>query len=128
MKILDVGCGGGLVTERLARLGGTVVGIDPTPEAIDVAQDHLPTHLKDKVQYKNCEVVEVEGTYDLVIASEVLEHVNSPDVFLKQVADRAIPGGSVILTTVNRTIESYLLAIYAAENVLGIVEPGTHNW
>lgn len=128
VRVLDVGCGGGIVSERLGRLGATVLGVDPTPEAIEAANEHLPSYLREKVKYRNCEVSQVEGTFDLVVASEVIEHVSDPKEFLKQVSLRASPGGSVFLSTVNRTIESWLLAIIAAENIIGIVEPGTHSW
>ena len=126
MRILDIGCGGGLISERLGRLGGRVLGIDPTPEAIEVAKAHLPPYLRSRVEYENIELSQVNGTFDLVIASEVIEHVLNPGQFLKDISERA--ESNVFISTVNRTPEAYWVGIWAAENVLGIVEPGTHDF
>jgi polyprenyldihydroxybenzoate methyltransferase / 3-demethylubiquinol 3-O-methyltransferase len=128
LKILDIGCGGGIMTERLGRLGGEVLGIDPSQEAINTALDHLPSNLKSRVSFKNCEIPEVDGKYDIVLASEVIEHVNDPQQFLKDLSEKVNDSGSVFITTVSRNIESWVLGILISEYVLGIVEPGTHKW
>lgn len=128
LNILDIGCGGGLMTERFARLGGNVTGIDPTDEAIITAKNHLPSVLKGKVKYLQCEVSEITEKYDIVIASEVIEHVNDPKKFVSEIAEKVSENGSIFITTVSRTSESWILGILISEYVLGIVEPGTHQW
>ena len=128
LRILDIGCGGGIMTERLARLGGQVTGIDPSQEAIDVAEAHLPRVLRSRVQYQNCEVTDVKDTFDVVIASEVIEHVTDPRQFVSEVTEKVADNGSLFMTTVSRTMESWVLGIVVSEYVLGIVEPGTHQW
>jgi polyprenyldihydroxybenzoate methyltransferase / 3-demethylubiquinol 3-O-methyltransferase len=128
LSLLDVGCGGGIMSERLGRLGGSVLGIDPTSEAISVAQDHLPHSLSSKVRYLNCELDQVPETFDVVLASEVIEHVVDPERFLTDAASRVKENGSLFITTVNRTPEAWLLGIILSEYVLRIVEPGTHQW
>ena len=127
-EILDVGCGGGLLTERMARLGGRVVAIDPTTEAIEVAKSHLPKYLTDRVAYQNCDLTSVSQSFDIVVASEVIEHVSDSKLFITQLSEKIKPGGHLFLTSVSKTWEAWFLGIFVSEQILRIVEPGTHQW
>lgn len=125
--VLDVGCGGGLVCEPLARLGGCVTGIDASSSAICAAQKHAKQMGLD-IDYR-VENSPIEGeTYDVVCALEVVEHVDAPDVFVQKLISAVKPGGVLFLSTINRTWCSWLKAIVAAEYVLGWVPKGTHQW
>jgi len=124
-RILDIGCGGGLVCEPLARLGAHVTGIDPSPKNITAAELHrgnLP------ITYKACSVEEMEGCFDVVLALEVVEHVASLDAFLFHCSRLLSPGGLLILSTLNRTPMSFFGGIVAAEYMLNWVPRGTHDW
>jgi ubiquinone biosynthesis O-methyltransferase len=137
-KVLDVGCGGGILSERLGRLGARVVGVDPAAQAIETARRHMSADLEYYVEYRNVEVESVQEQYDVVIASEVIEHVSDQKDFLAQVVSKVKvkttqPGGDLILTCPNRTVDSYfstiLSNVYAvAEYVLKKIEIGTHSW
>jgi len=123
---LDVGCGAGLLAEPLARLGATVTAIDAAPELIDIARAHAAgTGLA--VDYRAMGVEELTGTFDLVTAMEVVEHVADPKAFLASLAARLAPGGLMILSTPNRTAWSRLLTITLAES-LGQIPKGTHHY
>ncbi|KAK6171401.1 hypothetical protein SNE40_019597 [Patella caerulea] len=133
-KILDVGSGGGILSEPLARLGAFVIGIDASEENIKIAQAHVIRNEEVACNIKYiCATVEdliesEERSFDCVIASEVVEHVLDAPMFIKACCKLVKPGGSMFLTTINRTNLSYLLGVVAAERLLRIVEPGTHNW
>merc|ERR1719295_1040916 len=135
-RILDVGCGGGILSESLARLGAQVVGIDATQDAIKTAQAHLENDqlLKGRVTYINgtvedyLEQITPEGKFDAVVASEVIEHVENPSMFVQTCSDLLMDGGSMFVTTINRTTRSYLGAILAAEYALRLLPVGTHDW
>ncbi|XP_050393381.1 ubiquinone biosynthesis O-methyltransferase, mitochondrial [Patella vulgata] len=133
-KILDVGSGGGILSEPLARLGAFVIGVDASEENIKIAQAHVIRNeeLACNIKYI-CATVEdliesEERSFDCVIASEVVEHVLDTSMFIKACCKLVKPGGSMFLTTLNRTNLSYLLGVVAAERLLRIVEPGTHDW
>ncbi|XP_048669070.1 ubiquinone biosynthesis O-methyltransferase, mitochondrial isoform X2 [Marmota marmota marmota] len=134
MKILDVGCGGGLLAEPLGRLGASVVGIDPVDENIKTAQHHksFDPVLDKRIEYRVCsleEIVEEKAeTFDAVIASEVIEHVNDLETFIQCCCQVLKPGGSLFITTINKTQLSYALGIVFSEQVAGIVPKGTHIW
>ncbi|XP_072499017.1 ubiquinone biosynthesis O-methyltransferase, mitochondrial [Notamacropus eugenii] len=134
MKILDVGCGGGLLCEPLGRLGATVTGIDPLNENIEIAQQHksFDPVLDKRIQYKTCSlediVEETAETFDAVVASEVVEHVNDLETFIQCCCQVLKPGGSLFITTINKTQLSYVLGIIFAEQIAGIVPKGTHTW
>jgi 2-polyprenyl-6-hydroxyphenyl methylase/3-demethylubiquinone-9 3-methyltransferase len=131
LAVLDIGCGGGLIAEPLARLGANVTGLDPAPESIAVAEAHAAAQGLE-IAYHAGMVEDVAdawaGRYDAVLALEVVEHV--PDVarFVAAAARLVRPGGMLVLSTINRTAKSYALAIVAAEYILRWLPPGTHDW
>jgi len=123
---LDVGCGAGLLTEPLARLGARVSGIDASPELIDVARRHAAAMGLD-IDYRAGDVQELEGRFDLITCMEVIEHVADPAAFVQALARRLAPGGLLILSTPNATGWSKLLTITVAEG-LGRIPKGTHDF
>ena len=130
LTLLDVGCGGGLVAEPLARMGAEVVGLDPAPESIAVARAHAET-TGARLTYRAglVEDLVAEGArFDVVTALEVVEHVADLRAFVAAAAAAAKPGGLIVLSTLNRTLKSFALAIVGAEYVLGWVAKGTHRW
>jgi 2-polyprenyl-6-hydroxyphenyl methylase/3-demethylubiquinone-9 3-methyltransferase len=127
LKVLDVGCGGGLVCEPMARLGADVTGIDADKVAIEVAKEHA-TAQNLKITYKAGEAADLKDKYDAVLALEIIEHVENPAEFVKTIAKLMKPGGLAVFSTLNRTPKSFALGIVAAEYVLGIVPRGTHSW
>ena len=127
LDILDIGCGGGLICEPLARLGGNVTGVDADPQAIDVAKDHAAQ--KDlSITYLNEDLQNIKQQYDVVLALEILEHVSDDPLFIGQCAATFKPGGIMIFATLNRTIKSMALGVIAAEHILRWVPKGTHSW
>ena len=133
ISILDVGCGAGILSENLARIGASVVGIDPSSEAITAANLHKEgdNELKE-LQYIDSpleDIVALETLeYDCIVASEVIEHSLNPHQFLEMCIKLLKPSGSIFISTINRTLLSYLLAIQAAENIFSIVPSKTHDW
>jgi 2-polyprenyl-6-hydroxyphenyl methylase/3-demethylubiquinone-9 3-methyltransferase len=123
---LDVGCGAGLLTEPLARLGAKVTGIDAAPEVIAVAKDHAVGQGLE-IDYRNAAVEEIGDRFDLITSLEVIEHVAEPQAFLRAIAKRLAPGGLLILSTPNATGWSKLLMITVAEG-LGRIPKGTHDF
>ena len=123
---LDVGCGAGLLTEPLARLGAKVTGIDAAPELIAVAQEHAKASGL-QIDYGARELAEIEGQFDLITCMEVIEHVADPAAFVKSLARRLAPNGLLILSTPNATGWSKLLTIKLAEG-LGRIPKGTHDF
>jgi 2-polyprenyl-6-hydroxyphenyl methylase/3-demethylubiquinone-9 3-methyltransferase len=123
---LDVGCGAGLLTEPLARLGASVTGIDASPEVIAVAREHAEA-MALEIDYRAGDVQELQGQFDLVTAMEVIEHVADPSTFLKALARRLAPGGLLILSTPNATAWSRLMMITVGEG-LGRIPKGTHDF
>ncbi|MDC0348836.1 bifunctional 2-polyprenyl-6-hydroxyphenol methylase/3-demethylubiquinol 3-O-methyltransferase UbiG [Alphaproteobacteria bacterium] len=129
INVLDIGCGGGLISEPLCRLGASVTGIDPSPENIQIAKEHSNAFLLD-IRYSNCLIENLDDrkTYDAVLSLEVLEHVPNPEQFVRTCFEKVSPGGILILSTLNRTLQSYLKGIVAAEYILKWVPKGTHSW
>ncbi|MGL4825544.1 MAG: bifunctional 2-polyprenyl-6-hydroxyphenol methylase/3-demethylubiquinol 3-O-methyltransferase UbiG [Alphaproteobacteria bacterium] len=130
LRLLDVGCGGGLTAEPLARMGACVTGLDAVPEAITVAKQHAVEQGLD-IAYHGCPLEELpvpEPLFDVVTAFEIVEHVQHPGDFLALCGAYLQPGGVLLLSTLNRTFLSYILGIVAAERILGWVPPGTHRW
>ncbi len=128
--MLDIGCGGGLVCEPLARLGASVTGIDPAAENIEAAKAHASAGRLD-IAYEGTTAEELASrgqSYDAVLLLEVVEHVPDVPAFIKSVAPLVKPGGVMILSTLNRTLKSFALAIVGAEFILRWLPVGTHQW
>ena len=124
---LDVGCGAGLLCEPLARLGAEVTGVDAAPENVAAAAVHAEGAGLD-IRYMAGEIGALDiGTFDLVTAMEVIEHVADKQAFVAALAARLAPGGLMVLSTPNRTPQSRLLMVGAAEG-LGLIPRGTHHW
>jgi 2-polyprenyl-6-hydroxyphenyl methylase/3-demethylubiquinone-9 3-methyltransferase len=130
LSVLDIGCGGGLVAEPLARLGASVAGIDPARENIEAAKAHAEgARLKIAYRAATAEELAAEGkTFDAVLLLEVVEHVPDVPAFLKGVAPLVKPSGVMVLSTLNRTLKAYALAIIGAELILHWLPIGTHQW
>jgi 2-polyprenyl-6-hydroxyphenyl methylase/3-demethylubiquinone-9 3-methyltransferase len=134
LSVLDIGCGGGLVCEPLARLGAAVTGIDPGEANIEAARRHAAETLEPQglaIDYRvgRVEDLAAEGrSFDAVSCLEVVEHVPDPAAFLATCAGLVRPGGLMLLSTINRTLKAYLLAIVGAEYVLRWLPVGTHQW
>ncbi|HUO82292.1 MAG TPA: bifunctional 2-polyprenyl-6-hydroxyphenol methylase/3-demethylubiquinol 3-O-methyltransferase UbiG [Gammaproteobacteria bacterium] len=129
--VVDVGCGGGLLTEAMARAGAQVTGIDRSPGALAVARQHAESS-GITVRYEAAspeELAEREaGRFDVVTCLELLEHVPRPEEAVAACARLAKPDGQVFFSTINRNPKSFLLALVGAEYVLGLVPKGTHEY
>ncbi len=123
---LDVGCGAGLMTEPLARMGAAVTGVDAAAENIAVARDHAAGQGL-AIDYQHADVADLEGQYDLVTSMEVIEHVADPAAFVAALTARLASGGLMILSTPNRTPLSRVALITLGEGLRQIPK-GTHDW
>jgi 2-polyprenyl-6-hydroxyphenyl methylase / 3-demethylubiquinone-9 3-methyltransferase len=130
LTILDVGCGGGVLSEPLARLGARVTGLDPAPANVTVARLHAEqAGLTVDYRGETVEAVAERGErFDLVLAMEVVEHVADLGLFIRRCAEMVRPGGLMVVATINRTLKSFALAIVGAEYVLRWLPRGTHRW
>ncbi len=130
-KVLDVGCGGGILAEAMARRGAQVTGIDLSDKALRVAQLHL-LESRLEVQYENVSVEDYAaahaGKFDVVTCMELLEHVPEPAAMVAACARLVRPGGQVFFSTINRNPKSYLFAVVGAEYVLKLLPKGTHDY
>src|SRR5665811_1332521 len=129
--VLDVGCGGGILSESMAGLNANVTGIDLSDKALQVARLHLLESGK-QVSYRKIAVediaIECPGQFDIVTCLEMLEHVPDPDSVIVSCAKLVKPGGQVFFSTLNRNPKSYLFAIIGAEYVLNLLPRGTHDY
>ncbi len=130
LKIVDIGCGGGLLCEPLARLGATVTGIDAGAETIAIARSHA-AESDMAIDYREATaemLAEAGERFDVVLSMEVVEHVSDPAAFMAACAQLVAPGGLLIVATLNRTAKSFAFAIVGAEYLLRWLPRGTHDW
>jgi len=130
-KVLDVGCGGGILAESLSKAGGIVTGIDLSNKALKVAELHQ-LESNTSVQYRSISAEDLAKqepeTYDVVTCMEMLEHVPDPSSVVQACANLCKPGGSIFFSTLNRNPKSYLFAIIGAEYILKLLPKGTHEY
>lgn len=131
-SLIDIGCGGGILAEQLAKLGASVTGIDLAEDSLAVAKLHAMEQGVANVTYKKIEAEQHAAQhpeqYDIVTCLEMLEHVPDPQAVVKAAIDACKPGGKLFFSTLNKTLKSYLLAIVAAEKMLKLVPNGTHDF
>ncbi len=130
LRILDIGCGGGLLSEPMARLGATVVGADAAERNIPVAQVHAEAQgLEIDYRHTTAEAMAAAGeSFDVVLAMEIVEHVADPAAFVATCRDLLRPGGLIIASTLNRNGKSFMAAIVGAEWIMRWLPKGTHDW
>lgn len=129
LKILDIGCGGGLMCEPLARLGAEVTGIDAVEKNIKSAQIHAnQNNLNINYMLSAVEELQKNQKYDVILNLEVIEHVDNQKMFITKSCDLVNQGGLIFIATINKTIFSIVFAKYLAEYVLGFLPKGTHDW
>ena len=130
LRLLDIGCGGGLLSEPMARLGATVTGIDPAERNIRIAEVHaIETQMSVDYRATTAELLAAAGEqFDIVLAMEVVEHVDNVPLFMKSCSDLVKPGGLTFAATINRTPRAWALAIVGAEYVLNWLPKGTHDY
>lgn len=130
LSVVDIGCGGGVLSEPLARLGAEVTGLDPAPGNVSVATAHAE-RAGLAIDYREQTIESVLATgarFDIVLAMEVVEHVTDVDAFVASCCEAVKPGGLLVMATLNRTLKSWALAIVGAEYVLRWLPRGTHDW
>lgn len=130
LRFLDIGCGGGLLTEPMARLGASITGVDPSEKNIKTASVHAQ-EMGLEIDYRvgTAEDLAAAGEqFDVILNMEVIEHVADPQAFTRTCASMLKPGGLMFVATLNRTLKSFGLAIVGAEYVLGWLPKGTHQW
>lgn len=130
LSVVDIGCGGGILSEPLARLGADVTGLEPAGQNLAVARAHAEAGgLAIDYRADTIEAAAAGGArFDVVLAMEVIEHVPDPGAFLRAACTAVKPGGLLFAATINRTLRSFALAIVGAEYVLGWLPKGTHDW
>ena len=127
LKILDVGCGGGLLCEPLARLGAKVTGIDASEKNIEIAKAHARKG-NININYICTSPEKMNESFDVILCMEVVEHVEDLDFFYKSCSKLLNKNGLIFFATINKTVKSYILAILGAEYVLRWLPIGTHDW
>ncbi len=129
LSLLDVGCGGGILSESIARVGINVLGIDVCEENIKVAQSHAKK-VGLNIEYTHTSIEELSNNkkYDVVLLMEVVEHVDNLELFIKKAIELLKPEGLIFISTINRTFKSFFLAIIGAEYILNWLPKGTHDW
>ncbi len=127
LKLLDIGCGGGLLSEPCARMGAKVTGIDAGEKNVKIAQLHAEEQGL-AIDYRHGTVEEMSGKFDIILNMEVIEHVADVEAFVQASAARLKKGGLMFVATLNRTPKSYIFAIVGAEYVLRWLPRGTHEW
>ena len=131
-RALDVGCGGGILADAMARSGADVLGIDLSTKALRVAQLHALEAQTDRVEYREISAEalasEVPGSFDMVTCMEMLEHVPNPSLVVQACATLVKPGGHVFFSTINRNAKAYLFAVIGAEYILNLLPRGTHDY
>lgn len=131
LRLLDIGCGGGLISEPMCRLGAHVVGVDASSSTIDVAKSHA-LNMGLEIDYRNTSIEAMhaanEEHFDVILALEVVEHVADVQAFIDYCSKLLKPGGALILSTINRTWKAYGVAIIGAEYVMRWLPRGTHDW
>ncbi|HHW4677895.1 MAG TPA: bifunctional 2-polyprenyl-6-hydroxyphenol methylase/3-demethylubiquinol 3-O-methyltransferase UbiG [Xylella sp.] len=130
-RVLDVGCGGGLLSEALAQQGAQVTAIDLAPELIEVARLHgvaSGMQMDYRVQAVEALAAEEPASFDAIACMEMLEHVPDPHAIVKACAHLLKPGGRLFLSTINRTLAAFMLAVVGAEYVVGLLPKGTHQY
>jgi len=130
LSLLDIGCGGGLIAEPMARLGAKVTAIDASQKNIAVASLHAEKMGLD-IDYRCTTAEELAAggaSFDVVLSLEIVEHVADIDLFIKSASELLKPNGIIILSTLNRTVKSYALAIVGAEYIMRMLPVGTHTW
>ncbi|MPL60842.1 Ubiquinone biosynthesis O-methyltransferase [bioreactor metagenome] len=130
LRLLDIGCGGGLLSEPMARLGATVIGADAAGGNIPVARLHAEQSGL-TIDYRHCAAEDLAAAgerFDVVLAMEIIEHVADPQGFVNTCAELLAPGGLMFCSTMNRNPKSYMMAIIGAERVMRWLPVGTHDW
>ena len=131
-RVLDVGCGGGILADAMARTGADVLGIDLSTKALRVAQLHALEAQTEGVEYREVSAealaLKEAGTFDVVTCMEMLEHVPDPSLVVQACATLVKPGGHVFFSTINRNLKAYLFAIVGAEYILNLLPRGTHDY
>ncbi|MBW0158442.1 bifunctional 2-polyprenyl-6-hydroxyphenol methylase/3-demethylubiquinol 3-O-methyltransferase UbiG [Sedimentimonas flavescens] len=130
LRILDIGCGGGLLSEPMARLGATVVGADAAERNIPVARLHAEQSGLE-IDYRHCAAEDLAAAgeqFDVVLAMEIIEHVAVPQDFVNTCAGLLKSGGLMLCSTLNRNAKSYMIAIVGAEQIMRWLPKGTHEW
>jgi 2-polyprenyl-6-hydroxyphenyl methylase/3-demethylubiquinone-9 3-methyltransferase len=129
IKILDIGCGGGLLSEPMSRLGADVVGIDASDRNINVAKLHAKkNNLNIKYVCSSPENYQINEKFDVILNMEIIEHVDNVDLFLKSCSKLLKKNGVMFVATLNKTLKSYIFAIIGAEYIMRWLPIGTHSW
>ena len=129
INILDIGCGGGLLSEPMSRLGANVVGIDASKKNIEVAKFHAKKN-KLKINYicASPEILKIQKKFDVILSMEIIEHVEDINFFIKKSSELLKKNGLMFIATLNKTFKSYIFAIIGAEYILKWLPIGTHEW